>query len=246
MLKKTLAAVLLGCGVSSTVLADEASLRKSIEAAYPKVSVGKITKTPYGGLYEVVVNGQIVYTDEKFSFLIVDGGLIDTKTKRDVTRERMQELSKIDFSKLPLEQAIKVVKGNGARKIAVFSDPDCPFCKRLEQQELSKIDNVTIYTFLYPLEQLHPDATRKSKVIWCAQDRAKAWQDWAIHNQLPKNSGDCQTPLEEIADLGRRLGVNSTPTIFLGNGQRIQGAYPAEELEKAMDGANEKNYSIRN
>ena len=241
MFNKTLIAALLGCMVSGSALADDKSLRKAIETAYPKVSVGEINKTPYGGLYEVVVNGQIVYTDEKFSFLIVDGGLIDTKTKRDVTRERKEELSKIDFSKLPLEQAIKVVKGNGARKIAVFSDPDCPFCKRLEQQEFSKIDNVTIYTFLYPLEQLHPDAGRKSSVIWCAQDKAKAWQDWVMKEQLAKNSGDCQTPLDKVAELGRGLGVNSTPTIFLSNGRRIQGAYPADELEKAMNAASGKN-----
>lgn len=241
MLKKTFVGLLLGLWMSSNLLADESSLRKAIESTYPRVQIGKITKTPYGGLYEVVVNGQIVYTDEKFSFLIVDGGLIDTKTKRDVTRERMEELSKIDFSKLPLEQAVKVVKGNGARKIAVFSDPDCPYCKRLEQQELSKINNVTIYTFLYPLEQLHPDAVRKSKVIWCAQDRAKAWQDWVFNNQLPKNGGDCETPLQKIADLGRGLGVNSTPTIFLSNGRRVPGAYPADELERLMGEAAGRN-----
>jgi len=238
---KKLLVVVASFAVSNSLLADEASLRKAIESAYPKVHVGKITKTPYGGLYEVLVNGQIVYTDEKFNFLIVDGGLIDTKTKRDITRERMDELSKIDFSKLPLEQAIKVVKGSGARKIAVFSDPDCPYCKKLEQEELSKINDVTIYTFLYPLEQLHSDATRKSKVIWCAPDRAKAWQDWVINNQLSKNSGDCETPLQKIADLGRSLGVNSTPTIFLSNGRRIPGAYPAAELERAMNEAAKKN-----
>lgn len=239
MLKKLCVAV-AALMISGAVVANDANLRQAIESAYPKVSVGKITKTPYGGLYEVVVNGQIVYTDEKFSFLIVDGGLIDTKTKRDVTRERMDELSRIDFSTLPLEQAVKVVKGNGARKIAVFSDPDCPYCKRLEQQELTKINDVTIYTFLYPLEQLHPDATRKSKAIWCAADRSKAWLDWVMKEQLPKSSGDCETPLQKVADLGRSLGVNSTPTIFLSNGRRIQGAYPADELEKAMNEAASK------
>lgn len=221
----------------SSVFADEASLRKAIESSYPKVHVGEITKTPYAGLYEVIVNGQIIYTDEKFSFLIVDGGLIDTKTKIDVTKERMAELMKIDFSALPFGQAIKVVQGNGARKIAVFSDPDCPFCKRLEQQELARLDNVTIYTFLYPLEQLHPDAVRKSRLIWCASDRAKAWQNWVLNNQLPKSSADCETPIEKIAELGKSLGVNSTPTIFLSNGRRIQGAYPANELDRLMNEA---------
>jgi len=240
MLRKLCVAV-VALTFSGALLADETGLRKAIESAYPKVNVGKINKTPYSGLYEVVVNGQIVYTDETFNFLIVDGGLIDTKTKKDVTRERMDELSRIDFSKLPLEQAVKVVKGNGARKIAVFSDPDCPYCKRLEQQELTKINDVTVYTFLYPLEQLHPDATRKSKAIWCAPDRSKAWLDWVMKEQLPKSGGDCETPLQKIADLGRSLGVNSTPTIFLRNGRRIQGAYPAEELEKAMNEAARKN-----
>lgn len=219
------------------VWANEANLKKAIETAYPKLQVQKITKTPYGNLYEVFLGGQIIYTDANFSFLLVDGSLVDPKTKRDVTKERMGELAKIDFSALPLDQAIKVVKGTGERKIAVFSDPDCPYCKRLEQKELANIDNVTIYTFLYPLEQLHPDANNKSKAIWCAPDRAKAWQDWVLNGQLPKASTSCETPLDKVAELGRRLGVNSTPTIFIANGTRIQGALPASELEKAINAA---------
>jgi thiol:disulfide interchange protein DsbC len=227
--------------LTSSVMADEADIRKAIQAAYPKLNVEKISKTPYGGLYEVFLNGQIIYTDDKFSFLIVEGRLVNPKTKMDITRERLEALTKIDFSTLPLDQAIKVVKGNGSRKIAIFSDPDCPYCKRLEQKELAKIDNVTVYTFLYPLEQLHPDAERKSVAIWCAADRAKAWQDWILNNQLTKNAAECETPLDKVASLGRKLGVNSTPTIFLSDGRRIQGAYPANELEKAMAEAAGKN-----
>lgn len=214
--------------------ADEASLRKAIENAYPKMSVESIVKTPYAGLYEVYMNGQIVYTDEKFSFLIAEGHLVDSKTKKDVTTDRLADLSKIDFSSLPLEQAIKVVKGNGSRKMAVFSDPDCPFCKRLEQNELSNITDVTIYTFLMPLEQLHPDAANKAKAIWCASDRSKAWQDWALNGQLPKKSSNCDAPLEKVATLARKLGVTSTPTIFFADGKRMLGAYPAAEIEKAL------------
>lgn len=227
----------IGLGMSlliGNVWANEANLKKAIETAYPKLRVEKVTKTPYGGLYEVLVNGQIIYTDAKLSFLFVDGKLVDPKTKQDVTKERMDELTKIDFSTLPLDQAIKVVRGTGARKIAVFSDPDCPYCKRLEQQELVNIDNITIYTFLYPLEQLHPDAGNKSKAIWCAPDRAKAWEDWVLNGQLPK-AGTCETPLDKVTELGRRLGINSTPTIFFANGKRVQGALPAGELEKAME-----------
>lgn len=220
--------------LASAAYADEASLRKAIESAYPKMSVESVVKTPYAGLYEVYMNGQIVYTDEKFSFLIAEGHLVDSKSKKDVTTERLADLSKIDFASLPLEQAIKVVKGNGSRKMAVFSDPDCPFCKRLEQNELSNITDVTIYTFLMPLDQLHPDAANKAKAIWCSADRAKAWQDWALNGQLPKKSLNCDAPLEKVATLARRLGVTSTPTIFFADGKRMLGAYPAAEIEKAL------------
>jgi len=214
--------------------ADEASLRKAIENAYPKMSVESIVKTPYAGLYEVYMNGQIVYTDEKFSFLIAEGHLVDSKTKKDVTTDRLADLSKIDFSSLPLDQAIKVVKGNGSRKMVVFSDPDCPFCKRLEQNELSNITDVTIYTFLMPLDQLHPDAANKAKAIWCSADRVKSWQDWVFNGQLPKKSANCDAPLDKVAALARKLGVTSTPTIFFADGKRMLGAYPAAEIERAL------------
>ena len=219
--------------------ADEASLRKAIENAYPKMTVESIVKTPYSGLYEVYMNGQIVYTDEKFSFLIAEGHLVDSKTKKDVTTERLADLSKIDFDRLPFDQAIKVVKGNGSRKMAVFSDVDCPFCKRLEQNELSTITDVTIYTFLMPLDQLHPDAANKSKAIWCAADRTKAWQDWILNGQLPKKAVNCEVPLDKVATLAKKLGVTSTPTIFFADGKRMLGAYPAAEIEKAL-GTNKK------
>jgi thiol:disulfide interchange protein DsbC len=232
MLKKQWA-LLLGL-LAGLAHADEASLRKAIENAYPKMTVESIVKTPYSGLYEVYMNGQIVYTDEKFSFLIAEGHLVDSKTKKDVTTERLADLSKIDFDRLPFDQAIKVVKGNGSRKMAVFSDVDCPFCKRLEQNELSTITDVTIYTFLMPLDQLHPDAANKSKAIWCAADRTKAWQDWILNGQLPKKAGNCEVPLDKVAALAKKLGVTSTPTIFFADGKRMLGAYPAAEIEKAL------------
>ena len=233
MFRKILMAVLVSIQAASA-WADEASLKKAVEAAYPKMTVESIVKTPYAGLYEVYMNGQIIYTDEKFSFLIAEGHLVDSKSKKDVTGERLADLSKIDFSALPLDQAVKVVKGNGSRKMAVFSDPDCPFCKRLEQNELVNITDVTIYTFLYPLEQLHPDAANKAKAIWCAADRSKAWQEWALNNQLPKKSANCDAPIEKVAALARRMGVTSTPTIFFADGKRMLGAYPAAEIEKAL------------
>lgn len=239
MLKKSLFAALISL-YAANIWADEASLKKAIEAAYPKMTVDNVVKTPYAGLYEVYMGGQIVYTDEKFSFLIAEGHLVDSKTKKDITGDRLADLSKIDFSALPLDQAIKVVKGNGSRKMAVFSDPDCPFCKRLEQNELVNITDVTIYTFLMPLEQLHPDAANKAKAIWCAADRSKAWQDWALNNQLPKKTSNCDTPLEKIASLARKLGVTSTPTIFFADGKRMLGAYPSAEIERALVASTKK------
>ena len=226
--------------ISPLVLADEGSLKKSIEAAYPKFKVESVVKTPYAGLYEVFMGGQIVYTDEKLTFLIAEGRLVDPKTKRDVTGERLEELTKIDFNSLPLDQAIKVVKGNGSRKLVVFSDVDCPYCKRLEQNELSNITDVTVYTFLYPLVQLHPDSAAKSKSIWCASNRVKAWNDWILNNQLPTSAGNCEVPLERVGDLARKIGVTSTPTLIFADGKRMMGAQPYKEIEKSMQAAAKK------
>lgn len=230
-------AMLAGLLLQSAVWADEASLKKAIEAAYPKFKVDSIVKTPYAGLYEVYMGGQIIYTDEKLSFLIAEGHLVDPKTKKDITGERLEELSRIDFNTLPLEKAIKVVKGNGSRKLVVFSDVDCPFCKRLEQKELTNINDVTIYTFLYPIDQLHPNARAKSESIWCASNRVQAWNEWILYSKLPAKAGKCDVPLEEVGQLARRLGVNSTPTMFFTDGRRMLGAQPYEAIEEYLKAA---------
>ncbi len=223
--------------LSQVACADENSLKERMEAAYPKFKVESVTKTPYEGLYEVFMGGQIIYTNEKLTFIIAEGRLVDPKTKKDITSERLEKLARIDFDILPLDKAIKVVKGNGSRKIAVFSDVDCPFCKRLEQDELSQISDVTIYTFLYPLAQLHPNAATKSKLIWCADDRVGAWSDWVFNNQLPKSTGTCKVPLEEVGALARKIGVVSTPTLFFADGKRMMGAQPHKTIEAAMKAA---------
>lgn len=230
----TLPSIALFTAFTTLAIADEASVKKAVEAAYPKFKVEKVTKTPYTGLYEVFMGGQIIYTDEKMSFLIAEGRLVDPKTKKDITGERLEELTRIDFSTLPLNQAIKVVKGNGSRKLVVFSDVDCPFCKRLERNELSNINDVTIYTFLYPIEQLHPDAANKSKLIWCAKDRVKAWDDWILRDQLPSSAGSCDLPLEKIGELARKVGVTSTPTLIFSDGKRMLGAQPYKEIERML------------
>jgi thiol:disulfide interchange protein DsbC len=237
-LKYLLAATLLT--LSQFAHADEASLKKALEAAYPKFKIESVVKTPYVGLYEVFMGGQIIYTDEKLTFLIAEGRLVDPKTKVDITADRMEELTKIDFSTLPLNQAIKVVKGNGSRKLVVFSDVDCPYCKRLEQNELVNISDVTIYTFLYPLEQLHPDSAAKSKSIWCATNRVKAWNDWILNNKLPTSAANCEVPLEKVGDLARKIGISSTPTLIFADGKRMMGAQPYKEIERYMQAAGKK------
>ena len=239
MIKQLVAYAVLS-SLSVAAMADEASLKKAVEAAYPKFKVESVSKTPYLGLYEVFMAGQIIYTDEKMSFLIAEGRLVDPKSKKDLTAERMDELTKIDFAKLPLDQAIKVVKGNGSRKLVVFSDVDCPYCKRLEQNELSNITDVTVYTFLYPIVQLHPDAAAKSKSIWCASNRVKAWDDWIMRNQLPKNAVNCDVPLEKVGDLAKSLDITSTPTLIFADGKRMLGAQPYKEIERALQAAARK------
>lgn len=237
---KKLFGLLISTFLISCAYADDAALKKAIESAYPSIPVDSIKKTAYGGLYEVFMGGQIIYTDEKFTFLIAEGKLVESKTKRNVTAERLEDLTRVDFSKLPLDQAVKVVRGNGSRKLVVFSDPDCPFCKRLEQRELAGITDITVYTFLYPLEQLHPDAANKSKAIWCSSDRAKSWMDWVLNNQLVKATTTCENPIEKVAVLGKKLGVTSTPTLIFSDGTRMLGAYPAAEIEKALNIAGKK------
>jgi thiol:disulfide interchange protein DsbC len=238
MLKKIMVALAL-VGVATLVFADETAVRKSVQATYPKTKVESVTKTPYSGLYEVFIDGQIIYTDENFTWFLADGRLVDAKTRKELTSSRLDELTKVDFDALPLDQAIKVVRGNGNRKLAVFSDPDCPFCKKLEQKELLPLNDVTIYTFLYPLEGLHPDSANKSKAIWCAPDRIKAWHDWIFNGQITKG-GTCDTPLDKIAALGRKLGITSTPTLIFADGKRMLGAYPSKDIEKALDAAVKK------
>lgn len=239
MLKKIISIALMGA-FSTIAIADEASVKKAVEAAYPKFKVEKVTKTPYAGLYEVFMGGQIIYTDEKLTFLIAEGRLVDPKTKKDITGERLEELTKIDFASLPLEQAIKVVKGNGSRKLVVFSDVDCPYCKRLERNEVANITDVTVYTFLYPIEQLHPDAANKSKLIWCAKDRVKAWDNWILRDQLPSTAATCDVPIEKVGQLAKKIGVSSTPTLIFADGKRMLGAQPYKEIERMLTEAAKK------
>lgn len=221
--------------------ADEASIRAEFMKKYPQANIESITKTPYLGLYEVLVDGEVLYSDADFNYLIV-GNIVDTKSKTNLTEERQREIEDkklkgmaFPFDQLPFELAIKKVKGDGSRKVAVFSDPDCPFCHRLEK-DLDKITNATIYIFLFPIEQLHPKAPEIARAIWCAPDRVKAWDDYMLKNVVPK-SAKCDTPVDKIVAYGQGKKINGTPTIFFADGKRVPGAIPADRFEELLSKA---------
>lgn len=197
--------------------------------------VDSVKETPIKGLYEVVLNQRhIVYSDAKGEYVVV-GDLVNVASKKSLTEARMAELNKVDFAKLPLADAIKEVRGDGKRQLVVFSDPDCPFCKGLETQSLAGVDNITIYTFLMPLASLHPDAARKSELIWCAENPTKAWQDFMHQGKLPTDGKTtCENPVARNVKLGESLGINGTPALIFADGQIVSGAIPKEEIKKIL------------
>lgn len=227
------AASALGCSAQADQTTDQlkATLQQRLGS---DVSIKGIAKSPIAGLYEVNLGTQIIYSDATGDYLML-GDLVDAKTRHNLTEARLAELNRIDFTSLPLADAVKVVKGNGSRKMAVFSDPNCPYCKQLETT-LKSIDNVTVYTFLYPV--LSPDSTVKSKSIWCSTDRAKAWESWMQNHQAPTAAGTCDTAaIEKNLALGRAMNVDGTPTVFLADGRRLPGAVPADRLDKELTDA---------
>ncbi len=217
--------------------ADEAAVRAAANSLAPDVKVTSIRPTPVAGMNEVVLNGQqgpmLVYINDRGTYAFA-GELIDILKERNLTEERVEELTRVKFDSLPLDKAVKVVKGKGNRRLVVFSDPDCPYCRRLEK-ELAKVDDVTVYTFLYPIA--HPAAIPKSKQIWCAADRGKAWTDYMLNGALPANKGDCTHPLDAVMALGQKMRVNGTPTLIFTNGRRIPGFAPADRIETLLQEA---------
>ncbi len=233
MRKSKSALLLLSALVASCVGAEtptEANIKKLIEPRLGDgAKVDSVRETPYAGLYEVRTNGDIVYTDKSAQYLIV-GHVFNAKTSQDLTRDRVDEINRIKFSDLPLESAVKLVKGDGKRVIAVFEDPNCGYCKRFRQTTLKEMDNVTVYTFMYNI--LAEDSSVKSKNIWCSADRNKAWEDWMVHGKAPATAAaNCATPNDKISELGRKLHVTGTPAIFFADGSRIPGAVDAKALE---------------
>ena len=210
-------------------LADEASVKRGVETRFDGVKVESVTRTPYAGIYEIVVGETIFYTDEKVGFFL-KGDLIDARSQKNLTEERQQKLSAIKFEDLPLELAIKQVRGSGKRVVAIFADPFCPYCKNLDRALLRQ-DDITIYTFLYPI--LRPESPDKARTIWCAPDRAKAYYDFMLNGREPAAAPSCDAPVDKWLALGHKVGVRATPTSFTENGERILGARP-EELVKLI------------
>ena len=229
-----LAAFLLVAAAAFPALAQQeervkAELRKKV----PEAPIDSVRKIPFGNLYEVVVNGEIVYTDQNATFLMI-GSIVDLAKKENITEQRNKELSRIEFASLPLDNAIKIVRGNGSRKVAMFADPNCGYCKRFER-DLLGVTDITVYVFLYPI--LSPDSTEKSKAVWCSADRGKAWIDLMVRNTQPTASGKCDTPIEKILAWGQARRVQGTPTLFFEDGDRVPGVMPVAELEKKLTAA---------
>ena len=230
--------------VALTLFAISASANETVKQElakkYPEVKAERITKTSYGNLFEVFTGGEILYTDEKVTFLLL-GTLVDTQTRVNISEARLQKLNVINFNDLPFENAIKLVRGNGSRRMAIFEDPNCGYCKKFEQ-DLNTMDNITAYIFPYPI--LAPDSMDKSKAIWCAPDRLKAWQDAMLRGTLPTNKGTCDNPIEKNVALGQKFRLNGIPVTFFEDGERLAGAVPKATLEAKLAASEKANAKV--
>jgi thiol:disulfide interchange protein DsbC len=235
LIQRAVMAVLLAAGLTAAMAqGQEAAIRKNLAERVPQLqNIDEVSRTPMPGLYEVRVGSDLFYTDAEGNFLI-EGHLMDTRLRRNLTEERLEKLLAIDFSTLPLKDAFTVVRGNGKRKVAVFQDPNCPYCKRFER-DLQKVDNVTVYMFLYPI--LGPDSADKSRNLWCAKDRGKAWQDWMLRNQAAAAASCDITALARNVEFGKKHKITGTPTLLFPDGTRVPGAVDAQQVEKFLAAA---------
>ena len=228
----------LTMSVALTVFSQEAVIRKNLAERIPQLkSIDEVSKTPVPGLFEVRVNGtDIFYSDAEGNFLM-QGSMIDTRQRRNLTEERIEKLSAISFDALPTKDAFTIVRGNGKRRLAIFEDPNCGYCKRFER-DMQKVDNVTIHMFLYPI--LGPDSGEKSKNIWFAKDRGKTWADWMVREQPPAATATPACDVTAIArnvELGRKHKITGTPTLLFADGSRVPGAISAAQVEKYLGDA---------
>lgn len=211
----------------------ETEMAGRLKELYPSTRITAVRQSEVAGLFEVTMGRNVAFTDDSGRYFVF-GHLFDMREQKDLTAQRLSDINRIDFAQLPLQDAIKTVRGEGSRKLAVFSDPDCPYCKGLEG-ELAKLEDVTIYTFLYPLEGLHPEAKGKAERVWCAAHPAKAWAALMASGKLAE-SPKCATPIARINQLATSLGINGTPTIILQDGSLIPGAAPAAEINRRLAG----------
>ncbi len=223
--------------VATTVLslgsavAQEAAIRKNLSERLPNLpKIDEVSKTPMNGLFEIRMGNEVMYSDADGSFLI-QGALIDVKQKRNLTEERMEKLSAIAFDQLPMKSAFTQVRGNGKRKLAVFADPNCGYCKRFEK-DLQKLDNVTIHHFLYPI--LGEDSRTKSRNIWCAKDKAKVWNDWMINGTTPPTANCDASAVDTVVEFGKKNRITGTPMLLFADGTRVPGAVPMAQVEKML------------
>ena len=222
---------------ATAAAANEAAIRKALEAKIGTAKIEGIQPSPIPGLFEVRVRTasgpQIIYTDATGTHLI-DGTIVHIASGRDLTEERLRRLTAIRFESLPLDQAVKIQRGSGRRTLVMFSDPYCPYCQQFELT-LQKIDDIVVYVFMYPV--IRPQNADHSKAVWCSPDRAKAWLELAIQHKRPAASADCDNPVEKNLELGRSLRVTSTPTLILPTGERIAGGLPLADLQDLLDQA---------
>lgn len=221
--------------LASSSFADEQAIRQALRSRIPNAEVFSVQKLPYAGLYEVAVrrgNDTAIYYSDALGQIMIVGNLIDLRTDRNLTEERLRKLSAIDWNQLPFQWAITTRRGNGRREIAIFSDPNCPFCQKFEK-DLATVDNITIHIFMWAV--IKPESVRQTKSVWCSKDRAKAWNDLMLKRVEPTAPTDCENPIDELVALGRRLGATGTPTWFLPDGNRYTGALPMSEVVPLLD-----------
>jgi thiol:disulfide interchange protein DsbC len=233
LIKSALLAVL--AALSFAAVAQDAVIRKNLAERLPNLpAIDEVSKAPMPGLYEVRMNGSdIFYTDAKGDFLI-QGNLIDTQARVDLTEQRVTKLSAIDFKDLPLKDSFTIVRGKGERKLVVFEDPNCGYCKRFER-DLAKIDNVTVHVMLYPI--LSPDSAEKSRHIWCAKDSAKVFEDWMVKDVTPKAANCDAASIARNVAFGKKAKITGTPTMFFADGTRVPVAIPADRIEQLLSQA---------
>ena len=211
--------------------AQEADIRKALAERIPQMDkIDEVRPTPMAGLYEVRIGTDLFYTDAKGNY-VIQGELIDSKARRNLTEDRINKLTAVNFSALPLKDAITIVRGDGKRKVAVFEDPNCGYCKRFER-DMQNVNNVTVYLFLYPI--LSPDSAEKSRNIWCAKDKAGAWQDHMVRDKHAATASCDTSALQRNLAFGKKYKITGTPTVIFANGTRVPGAIGAQEVEKRL------------